>query len=185
MIHLKTATEIEAIARAGEIIARLFDALPAEVQPGVTTGAIDAFSEAFIRDHRGAEPAFKGLYGFPASVCASVNDEVVHGIPDPGRRLVEGDIVTVDVGVRLEGWYADAAITLPVGAIDAQARRLLDVTRDALRRGIAQACPGNNLGDIGHAIQDAAEGAGFAVVRDLVGHGIGRGPHEEDRKSVV
>lgn len=179
MIHLKTATEIEAIARAGEIIARLFDALPAEVQPGVTTGAIDAFSEAFIRDHRGAEPAFKGLYGFPASVCASVNDEVVHGIPDPGRRLVEGDIVTVDVGVRLEGWYADAAITLPVGAIDAQARRLLDVTRDALRRGIAQACPGNNLGDIGHAIQDAAEGAGFAVVRDLVGHGIGRGPHEE------
>lgn len=179
MIHLKTATEIEAIARAGEIIARLFDALPAEVRPGVTTGAIDAFSEAFIRDHRGAEPAFKGLYGFPASVCASVNDEVVHGIPDPGRRLVEGDIVTVDVGVRLEGWYADAAITLPVGAIDAQARRLLDVTRDALRRGIAQACPGNNLGDIGHAIQDAAEGAGFAVVRDLVGHGIGRGPHEE------
>ncbi|HEX7091088.1 MAG TPA: type I methionyl aminopeptidase [Longimicrobiales bacterium] len=179
MIHLRTPAEVEAIARAGEILARLFEALPAQVRPGVTTADLDEFADEFIRSHPGAVPAFKGLYGFPASVCISVNQEVVHGIPSRRRVLAEGDLVSVDAGVRLEGWYADAAVTLPVGKIDAAAARLLQVTREALAAGIAQAVPGRHIGDIGHAIQRTAEEAGFQVVRDLVGHGIGREPHEE------
>lgn len=179
MIHLRTRAEVEAIARAAEVLARLFAVLPEQVGPGVTTAALDAFADEFIRSHPGATPAFKGLYGFPASACISVNEEVVHGIPKPGRVLKEGDLVSVDVGVRLDGWYADAAVTLPVGRIDAEAQRLLDTTRAALAAGIAQAAPGRRLGDIGHAVQTTVEQAGFGVVRDLVGHGIGRAPHEE------
>ncbi|HEX9109794.1 MAG TPA: type I methionyl aminopeptidase [Longimicrobiales bacterium] len=179
MITLKTSQEIEAIGRAGAILARLFEAMPAEIRPGVTTGELDQFAERFIRGFPGAKPAFKGLYGFPRSVCISVNDEVVHGIPSEKRVLKEGDLLSFDAGVRLEGWYADAAITYPVGQIDEEARRLLQVTRDAMLHGIAVALPGNRLGDIGHAVQQTAEDAGFSVVRDLVGHGIGRGPHEE------
>ncbi len=170
---------MEAIARAGEILARLFAALPQEVRPGVSTAALDAFADEFIRSHPGATPAFKGLYGFPASACISVNEEVVHGIPKASRVLAEGDLVSVDVGVRLDGWFADAAVTLPVGEVDPEAQRLLDTTRGALAAGIAQAVPGRHLGDIGHAIQKTVENAGFGVVRDLVGHGIGREPHEE------
>lgn len=170
---------MEAIARAGEILARLFAALPQQVRPGVSTAALDAFAEEFIRSHPGATPAFKGLYGFPANACISVNEEVVHGIPNARRVLAEGDLVSVDVGVQLEGWFADAAVTLPVGEIDPEARRLLDTTRAALAAGIAQAAPGRHLGDIGHAIQTTVEDAGFGIVRDLVGHGIGREPHEE------
>src|SRR5690606_33491111 len=179
VIHLRTRPEMEAIARAGEILARLFAALPQQVRPGVSTAELDAFAEEFIRSHSGATPAFKGLYGFPASACISVNEEVVHGIPKARRALAEGDLVSVDVGVQLEGWFADAAVTLPVGEIDAEARRLLDTTRAALAAGIAQAVPGRHLGDIGHAIQTTVEDAGFGIVRDLVGHGIGREPHEE------
>lgn len=179
MTRLKKPDEIEAIARAGRIIAQLFEVLPARVRPGVSTAEIDSFAEEFIRSHHGAEPAFKGLYGFPASVCASVNHEVVHGIPSPYRLLKEGDIISVDVGVKLEGWFADSAVTLPVGDIDGETRVLLDVTREALALGIAEARPGNRLGDIGHAVQKHAEDAGFSVVRELVGHGIGRDPHEE------
>jgi len=170
---------MEAIARAGEILVRLFAILPEQVRPGVSTAALDRFVDEFIRSHPGATPAFKGLYGFPASTCISVNEEVVHGIPKPTRVLREGDLVSVDVGVRLDGWYADAAVTFPVGEIDAEAQRLLDMTRAALAAGIAQAVPGRHLGDIGHAIQKTVEDAGFSVVRDLVGHGIGREPHEE------
>ncbi|MFS8638877.1 MAG: type I methionyl aminopeptidase, partial [Gemmatimonadota bacterium] len=133
----------------------------------------------FIRSHEGATPAFKGLYGFPASSCISVNEEVVHGIPAPTRVVKEGDLVSVDVGVKLDGWYADSARTFGVGEIDENARRLLEVTERALYEGIARAVPGNRLGDIGHAIQSTAEAAGFGVVRDLVGHGVGRAPHEE------
>lgn len=179
MIPLKTPDEIEAIARAGVIIGRLFQEIPERIRPGATTADLDAFVEEYIRSHPGAVPAFKGLYGFPANACISVNDEVVHGIPSSKRTLGEGDIVSVDVGVLLDGWYADSARTFPVGEIDAAAARLLEVTEKALEAGIAAARPGQRLGDIGHAIQGVAEAAGFGVVRDLVGHGIGRGPHEE------
>ena len=179
MIRLKSPGEIEAIARAGEIIGRLFERIPGKIQAGVSTGDLDEYVESFIREHPGAEPAFKGLYGFPASACISVNDEVVHGIPKPRRVLEEGDIVSIDVGVRLDGWYADSARTFPVGQIDDESQRLLDVPRQALDAGIAQAAPGNFLGDIGHAIQTVAEAAGYGVVRDLVGHGIGREMHED------
>jgi len=179
VITLKTSQEIEAIGRAGAILARLFEAMPTQIRPGVTTGELDQFADRFIRGFPGAKPAFKGLYGFPRSVCISVNEEVVHGIPSEKRVLKEGDLLSFDAGVRLEGWFADAAITYPVGQVDQAATRLLQVTRDSMLRGIAAALPGNRLGDIGYAVQQTAEDAGFSVVRDLVGHGIGRGPHEE------
>ena len=179
MIELKTPDEVEAIARAGAIIARLFEQLPERVRPGVTTADIDDFADEFIRAHDRAKPAFKGLYGFPRSVCISVNEEVVHGIPKADRVLVEGDIVSVDVGVKLDGWYADAAVTLPVGQVDTETRRLLDVAEASLMEGIREARSGRRIGDVGHAIHTAAESAGFSVVRDLVGHGLGRSLHEE------
>jgi len=179
VIPLKSAEEIEAIARAGQIIGKLLQEIPDRIRPGVTTGELDAFTEDFIRGHEGAVPAFKGLYGFPASTCISVNHEVVHGIPSDRRILEEGDLVSIDVGVLLDGWYADSAKTFPVGEIDAEAVRLLEVTERALAAGIEQAVPGKRLGDVGHAIQTTAERAGFSVVRDLVGHGIGRKPHED------
>jgi methionyl aminopeptidase len=179
MRSLKTVEEIDRIARGGRIIAELFRQLGERVVAGVTTGDLDRFAEDFIRSHDGAEPAFKGLYGFPASICASVNQEVVHGIPSPYRTLAEGDVISVDVGVKLEGWFSDSAITFPVGEIDDETERLLAVTRGALEKGIEAARPGNRLGDIGHVIQRHAEDAGFAVVRELVGHGIGREPHED------
>ncbi|MGH7476945.1 MAG: type I methionyl aminopeptidase [Longimicrobiales bacterium] len=179
MIALKTQEQVEAIGRAGAIIARLFEALEERIAPGVSTADVDSFVETFIRGHDGAVPAFKGLYGFPASACVSVNDEVVHGIPRRRRTLAEGDLASIDVGVQLDGWFADAAVTFGVGRVDAQASRLLAATREALRRAIDAARAGNRLGDIGHAVQSYAESEGFSVVRDLVGHGIGREPHEE------
>lgn len=179
MIRLKSRGEIEAIARSGAIIAEVLEGLRGEVIPGVTTAKLDAFAEDLIRSHRGASPAFKGLYGFPATLCTSRNEEVVHGIPSQKVQLREGDILKVDVGVRLNGWYADAAITYPVGHIGMHAQRLLEVTREALLLGIEAAVPGNHVGDVGVAIQRVAESAGFSVVRDLVGHGLGREPHEE------
>lgn len=179
MSLLKTPDEIEAMARAGRIIGAMFQALEERIVPGVTTGALDDFAEDFIRSHDGAEPAFKGLYGFPATLCTSVNHEVVHGIPSAYRTLVEGDIVSVDVGVKLDGWFGDSAITFPVGDVDEETQRLLDVTRESLKDGIEAARPGNRLGDIGHVIQKRAEDGGFSVVRELVGHGIGRDPHED------
>jgi methionyl aminopeptidase len=179
LISLKTEAEIEAIARAGSILAALYRALPERVQPGQTTRDLDRFAESFIRDHPGAEPAFKGLYGFPATLCTSVNHEVVHGIPSDRRRFVEGDVVSIDCGVKLEGYFADAAITVPVGEVKPEVARLLEVTRDALERGIDAVRPGNRLGDIGAAIQEIAEEGGYGIVRDLVGHGIGREPHED------
>jgi methionyl aminopeptidase len=178
VIPLKTPTEVDAMARAGQVLAALFRELAPRVAPGVTTRELDSFAEDFIRSQDGAEPAFKGLYGFPASLCTSVNEEVVHGIPSE-RRLDEGDIVSVDAGVKLDGWFADAARTFPVGRVDEETQRLLDVTWASLQAGIDKARAGNRLGDVGHAIQQVAEDAGFGVVRDLVGHGIGREPHEE------
>jgi len=179
VIELKTSRDIAAIARAGAILADLLDAIRAEVRPGRSTADLDRFAEDFITSHEGAKPAFKGLYGFPASLCTSVNHEVVHGIPNKKRVLVEGDVISVDAGVQLDGWFADAARTFPVGEVDALTETLLRTTQNALAAGIAQAVPGNHLGDIGYAIQTVAEGDGFSVVRDLVGHGIGREPHEE------
>jgi methionyl aminopeptidase len=179
VIHLKSAAEIDTIARAGAILAGLWRAIPARVAPGVSTGELDRWAESFIRSHPGAEPAFKGLYGFPATLCISVNHEVVHGIPSSRRVLREGDIVSVDCGVKLEGFYADAAVTLPVGAVAEPVAELLELTQLALARGIAEARPGSRLGDVGAAIQEVADGAGYGVVRELVGHGVGRQPHEE------
>jgi methionyl aminopeptidase len=179
MIPLRTPAEIDAIARAGAILAGLFTAIEPRVVPGASTADLDRFAEGFIRGHDHAEPSFKGLYGFPATLCTSINEEVVHGIPSRKRRLKEGDLVSIDAGVRLDGWCADRAVTFPVGAIDAPTHRLLAVTRESLEAGIAEARPGNRIGDIGAAIQELAEAAGMSVVRELVGHGVGRLPHEK------
>jgi methionyl aminopeptidase len=179
LIALKTPEEIAAMGRAGAVLAALYRELPERVVPGVSTKELDRFAESFIRDHAGAAPAFKGLYGFPATLCTSVNHEVVHGIPSERRKVVEGDVISIDCGVKLEGFFADAAITVPVGVITPEVERLLDVTRHALHHGIEQARPGKRLGDIGAAIQAPAEAAGYSVVRDLVGHGIGREFHEQ------
>jgi len=179
VITLYGADEIAAIARAGLILAELYRVVPERVRPGATTADLDRFAEDFIRSHAGAEPAFKGLYGFPATLCTSVNHEVVHGIPTHRRKLVEGDVVSIDCGVRLDGLYADAAVTLPVGEIAPQVAALMEKTREALYLGIAESRPGHRLGDVGAAIQEVADAAGYGVVRELVGHGVGRRPHEE------
>ena len=179
MIQLKSLREIDAMAEGGRILGRTLATLRAAVRPGVTTLELDLIAEEFIRSHEGATPAFKGLYGFPGSVCISVNHEIVHGIPSKKRTLVEGDIVSLDVGVKYDGFFTDAAETVAVGAISANDQRLLDVTRESLEAGIAAAVPGNHVGDIGHAVQSVVERAGFSVVRELVGHGVGHGPHED------
>ena len=179
MIHLRTAREIDAIAEGGSIIGRLFEHLEQFVAPGVSTQDLDEQVESFVRSHDGAVPAFKGLYGFPGAACISVNEEIVHGIPKDSVRLDEGDIVTVDVGVRLDGWCSDSAYTYAVGNVDADTRRLLDATRASLDAAIEAAVEGNHVGDLGAAVMATVEGQGIGIVRDLVGHGIGREVHEE------
>ncbi|MGZ8378301.1 MAG: type I methionyl aminopeptidase [Gemmatirosa sp.] len=179
MIQLKSLREIDAMAEGGRILGRTLAKLRAAVRPGVTTLELDQLAEEFILSHDGAAPAFKGLYGFPGSVCISVNHEIVHGIPSKKRTLLEGDIVSLDVGVKYDGFFTDAAETVAVGAISTQDQRLLDVTRASLDAGIAAAVAGNHVGDIGHAVQTVVERAGFSVVRELVGHGVGHGPHED------
>ena len=179
MIRLKTPEQIEKIARAGEIVAQVLESVGQRVEPGTSTGLLDAEAEAFIRSHPGAEPAFKGLYGFPGTLCTSVNQEVVHGIPAADRVLESGDILSVDVGVKLDGYFADAAVTVPVGEVPEETRRLLAVTRQSLADGIAVATVNNRIGDIGIAVQTTVEDAGYSVIRELVGHGVGEAPHEE------
>ncbi len=179
MITIKSPREIETMAAAGRIVAATLALVGRHVRPGVSTEELDRFAEAFIRSHPGARPSFKGLYDFPATLCTSINDEVVHGIPSPKRILEEGDLLSVDVGVWLEGLHADAAATFPVGNVSPEADRLLQVTREALTAGVAQARAGNHVGDIGHAVQRVVERAGYSVVRELVGHGIGSSFHEE------
>ncbi len=179
MIQIKSQREIEIMARGGEILAETVRLLEASVRPGMTTHELDKIAEDFIRGHPGAVPAFKGLYNFPASICTSINQEIVHGIPSKKRVIEEGDIVSLDIGVRLDGYYTDSATTVAVGKVDAESRKLLDVTREALAAGIAAATPDNHLGDIGAAVQEVVEAAGFSVVKDLVGHGIGVGFHED------
>jgi methionyl aminopeptidase len=179
VITLKTTDEIEVIARACEIVADVLDQISGLVGPGVTTAELDEWAEGRIRSHDGARPAFKGLYGFPATLCTSINHEVVHGIPSRDRVLKEGDIVSVDVGVCQEGYYGDGAVTLCVGEVALDVRRLLDVTRDALEKGVEAARPGGHIGDISAAIEKIGLEAGYGVPRELTGHGIGSRPHEE------
>jgi methionyl aminopeptidase len=179
MITIKSPREVETMAAAGRIVAETLAVVAREVRPGVSTEALDRIAEQFIRSHPGARPSFKGLYDFPATLCTSINQEVVHGIPSPKRILKEGDLLSVDVGVWLEGLHADSAATFPVAPVSGEAQKLLRVTQEALVAGMAQARAGNHVGDIGHAVQQVAEGAGYSVVRELVGHGIGSSFHEE------
>ncbi|HSH00441.1 MAG TPA: type I methionyl aminopeptidase [candidate division Zixibacteria bacterium] len=177
MIKIKTPEEIELMRRAGAIVAQTLDFVGQNLRAGMTTGDVDKLVEDNILA-AGAKPAFKGYRGFPASACVSIDEEVVHGIPG-SRRLQDGDIVSVDVGVILDGWYGDSARTFAVGDISAEKRRLMDVTRESLERGLAKVRNGARLGEVSAAIQEYAESHGFSVVRDLVGHGIGQQMHEE------
>ena len=179
MIQLKSAREIEIMAQGGQILGATIRRLREFVQPGMTTADLDREAESFIRSHEGATPAFKGLYGFPGSICTSINDEIVHGIPSKKRVLKDGDIVSIDVGVGYKGFFTDSAVTVAVGQVDAKTQKLLSVTEKALEAGIAAATVGNHIGDVGAAVQGVVENAGFSVVRDLVGHGIGVEFHEE------
>jgi len=183
MIFLKSEREIKLLRESNRLVAIILAELEKMVKPGITTLMLDKRTEQIIRSH-GANPAFKGYRGkwasspYPNSITASVNHQVVHTIPN-NKKLKEGDIVSLDVGVKLNGYYGDAAVTLPVGQISAEAQQLLDVTRESLYRGIAQAVEGNRIGDISHAIQSYVESQGFSVVRDYTGHGLGRELHED------
>ena len=177
MIVRKSAAEVAKIGAAGAILADCLDMLSVEAGPGVTTAQLDKMAEQFIR-HRGGVPTFLGYHGFPGSICASPNDMVVHGIPGP-YRIVAGDLMSLDVGVTLDGYIADSAITLPIGTIDPERERLLAVTAESLEAGLAECIEGRRLGDISHAVQEVVEAAGFSVVRSLVGHGVGREMHED------
>jgi methionyl aminopeptidase len=179
MITIKSAREIETMAQAGRIVGETLRLMREMMRPGLSTEDLDATAETFIRSHDGATPSFKGLYGFPKTLCISVDEEIVHGIPSPRRVLAEGSIVSVDCGVHLGGLHADAATTIPVGRVSDAAERLMRVTAESLMAGIAAARRGNHVGDIGYAVQKVAEGAGYGVVRELVGHGIGSRFHED------
>jgi methionyl aminopeptidase len=179
MVTLKSAREIETMARAGRVVAGTLRLARERIQPGMTTEELDQLAEEFIRSHDGATPSFKGLYDFPKSLCISINEEIVHGIPSPKRVMREGSIVSVDVGVCIDGLHADSAATIPVGEVSPAAERLMAVTEECLRAGIAAVRAGGHVGDIGHAVQQVAESAGYGVVRELVGHGIGTRFHED------
>jgi len=180
-VTLKRSVEIDRMRGAGQILAGILEVLHAELRAGVTTGDLDAIAERMIRD-AGAVPSFKG-YGsnppFPGSICASINDEVVHGIPSPRRRLADGDVVSIDIGCILDGWHADCARTWAIGPVPGAVAELIDATRHGMEAGIAAALPGNRLGDIGHAIESVAHERGYGIVRPFVGHGIGLSMHED------
>jgi methionyl aminopeptidase len=176
-IPIKTSDELVKMRAAGKVVGLLLKELGARVKPGVSTLELDKFAEDFIRGH-GATPAFLGYHGYPASICASVNEQVVHGIPAAATVLRDGDIIGIDVGAVLDGFVGDAARSFAVGKVSAEAQRLMDVTRDALDKGIDAARPNGHVQDIGAAVQAFAEKNGFSVVRDFVGHGIGRKMHE-------
>ena len=177
MIVIKSAKEIELMREAGQIVAETLLHISKMIKPGVTTGQLDNLAKNYIKKNN-AKPAFLGYRGFPANICTSINHEVVHGIPGL-RRLSEGDIISIDVGVSYKGYFGDAACTFPVGEVSPLARRLIDVTKDSLLRGIKNAVLGNRLYDISHSIQSFVEEHGFSVVRSFVGHGIGSAMHEE------
>lgn len=178
---IKRAGEVEHMRAAGAILADILEVLRAEIRPGVSTGELDAIAARMIAD-AGAVSSFKG-YGsnppFPGVICASINDEVVHGIPSPRRRLADGDVVSIDIGCIVEGWHADCARTWIVGRVPREVSELVDATRRGMEAGIAAAIPGNRLGDVGHAIESIARQRGYGIVRPFVGHGIGRAMHEE------
>jgi len=178
---IKRPAEIALMRQAGAILAGILEVLRAELRPGISTADLDTIAERMIRD-AGAVPSFKG-YGsnppFPGSICASINDEVVHGIPSPRRRLADGDLVSIDIGCILDGWHADCARTWPVGRVSPEAIELVDATRRGMEAGIAAAVPGNRIGDIGNAVESVAHQHGYGVVRPFVGHGIGQSMHEE------
>ena len=177
MIVLKTNREIGYMRDAGKIVGQTLQELKKAIVPGVTTLELDRIADQYIR-HAGAIPAFKGYGGFPANICTSINEQVVHGIPG-SRQLKDGDVISLDVGTKLNRYYGDAAITIPVGDVDAEVIKLLSVTEQALNKGIEQAVAGNRLSDISHAVQLYAESHGYGVVRDYVGHGIGQRMHED------
>jgi methionyl aminopeptidase len=177
VVALKSPREIDLMRRSGEITSAVLTGLLQAARPGITTGELDAMAERGIRE-RGGVPTFKGYHGFTASICTSVNDEVVHGIPG-SRVLRDGDLLSIDIGTTLEGYVSDSAATVGVGTISSQAQRLLDVTQECLMAGIAAMQAGNHVGDIGAAVQSHAEKNDFGVVRELVGHGVGREMHEE------
>lgn len=176
VVTLKTAAEIATMRRAGQVVAEMLRRCRGAVRPGITTADLDRVAAEVLREH-GATSSFLGYYGYPATICTSLNGEIVHGIPGK-RRLAEGDIVGIDVGAIVDGWHADAAVTVPVGRVSAQARRLIAVTEEALGRAIAAARVGARLGDVGAAVQQYAESNGYSIVRNYVGHGIGRYMHE-------
>ncbi|MBK5111050.1 MAG: type I methionyl aminopeptidase, partial [Thermoleophilia bacterium] len=177
MIIRKTEDQLEQMAAAGAVHARCMKMLTAKVRPGVTTAELDEAAERFIRS-QGGVPTFKGFRGFPGSICASPNSMVVHGIPGP-YELEKGDILSLDIGVTLDGWVADGASTIPVGPIDETTGRLLKVTKESLDAAVAQVVPGNRIGDISNAVQTTVEAEGFSIIRSLVGHGVGQSMHEE------
>ncbi len=179
MIQLKSPRELETMAAGGRILAATHQHVKPAIEPGVSTLALDAMVESFIRSHAGATPSFKGLYGFPGSACISINEEIVHGIPLAKRILTAGDVVTIDIGVHYGGFHTDSAWTYAVGAIDPETQRLMDVTEASLWSGIAETKVGNHIGDIGAAVERVVVKAGFSVVRDLVGHGVGAAMHED------
>ena len=177
MITIKTPQEIEIMAQAGKILAGIIRELKSRVEPGITTKELDNLAEKLIAD-AGAKPAFKGYQGFPAALCASINEQIVQGVPS-GRKLIEGDILSLDLGLIYNDFYSDMAATVPVGAIEPEIGRLVRVTKKSLKRAIGRVKPGKTIGDIAQAILSYAEGQGFQVVRELCGHGIGRRLHEE------
>lgn len=177
MIILKSRAEIEKMRAACRVVAGALAGLRAKVRPGVSTLELDSFAEEYIKG-QGAVPAFKGYLGYPNTLCASINEVVVHGIPS-GRTLKEGEIIGLDLGAVVDGWFGDAAITLPVGDVPDELKKLIGVTEAALYKGIEQAVAGNRVSDVSHAVQDYAESNGYSVVRDFVGHGIGRRLHED------
>ncbi|QCQ21036.1 type I methionyl aminopeptidase [Desulfoglaeba alkanexedens] len=177
MIILKSKREIEKIRRSCLIVAEVLEAVKERVRPGVTTWELDALSEELAAKY-GAVPAFKGYHGFPYALCTSINEEIVHGMPSRKRELVEGDIISVDYGILLDGYYGDAAVTVAVGDVSEAARRLCRVTQESLGKAIEKAVPGNRLSDISHAVQAHVEHHGYSVVREFVGHGIGKSLHE-------
>jgi methionyl aminopeptidase len=175
---LKSERDLQIMRKAGRLVAQALEAMRERVKPGVSTAELDRFAYEFLTRH-GATPSFKGYHGYPASICASINEEVVHGIPKQTRILREGDIISVDLGARLNGFHGDSAMTFAVGQVSAEAQRLLDVTLESLWKGIEQVKTSNRLWDVSGAIQRHVEANGFSVVRDMVGHGIGRSLHEE------
>ncbi len=178
MIVCRSSAELDRMRAANQLVARILAELAEAAQSSVTTAQLDALAERLVRE-AGAEPAFKGYRGYPATLCVSINQEVVHGIPSAARTLQTGDIVSLDMGVKLDGYYGDSAVTVAVGEVPEKTRELLRVTREALERAIAQAKVGGRLSDIGHAVQEWVESHGFSVVREFVGHGIGERLHEE------